>query len=151
MKISRLLGFSLLVTLASCATYDERNEVPSHFETQTYSLLKESHDPVSFFFDLTGTYIEKIDGKSANVFEKYAAVRPGKHEVTIKCKGSIDGKSFTHRQKIEINTKVGVVHRITGRKNSNQTCLLNVSETDLYAEDKVDPETYNNSIYGINP
>ncbi len=156
MKIIKIFGFSLLVTLASCATYDERKEVPSHFETETYSLLKESHDPfllelIFFFFDFTNTYIEKIDGKPANVFEKYAAVKPGTHEVTIKCQSSVDGKYFTHRQKIEIEAKAGVVHRITGRKNSNRTCFLNVSETDLYAEDIVDPEMNNNAIYGINP
>ena len=156
MKIIKLFGFSLLITLASCATYDERKAVPSHFETQTYSLLKESHDPfllelIFFFFDFTNTYIEKIDGKPANVFKKYAAVKPGKHEVTIKCISSVDGKSFTHRQKIEIDTKAGVVHRITGRKNSNQTCFLNISETNLYAENTGDTEIYNNAIYGINP
>jgi hypothetical protein len=156
MKIIKLFGFSLFITLAACATYDERKEIPSHFETQTYSLLKESHDPfllelIFFFFDFTNTYIEKIDGKPANVFEKYAAVMPGKHSVTIKCQSTVDGKRFIHRQDVEIEAKAGVVHRITGRKNSNQTCFLNVSETDLYAEDKIDPETYKNAAYGINP
>jgi hypothetical protein len=156
MKIIKLFGFTLFITLASCATYDERKEVPDHFETKTYSLLKESHDPlllelIFFFFDFTNTYIEKIDGKPANLFEKYSAVMPGKHEVTVKCQSTVDGKRFTYRQKIEVDAKAGVVHRITGRNNSNQTCYLNVSETDLYADNKIAPEVYNNTIYGINP